>query len=141
MPRVVVCAKCAMDRPRFRAYFLHPRFWLLRRGLALLWLIVQLPCRVSLVLGLRWVRRCAGFPAASEEAGSLLINRWVERAIAGCSEQYLVSHRRNKMRPGSHGSRSPEGWLAALPPSMWGTRLAALAGSLTPMDRKPGRVL
>jgi KDO2-lipid IV(A) lauroyltransferase len=40
-----------MDRPRFQARFLHPRFWLLWLGLGLLWLIVQLPFRVLLVLG------------------------------------------------------------------------------------------
>ncbi|MBD9417274.1 lipid A biosynthesis lauroyl acyltransferase [Pseudomonas sp. PDM16] len=40
-----------MDRPQFRAYFLHPRFWLLWLGLGLLWLVVQLPYRVQLVLG------------------------------------------------------------------------------------------
>ena len=40
-----------MDRPRFRLYFLHPRFWPLWLGLALLWLIVQLPYRALLVLG------------------------------------------------------------------------------------------
>ncbi|WP_394561151.1 lipid A biosynthesis lauroyl acyltransferase [Aquipseudomonas alcaligenes] len=40
-----------MDRPQFRASFLHPRFWVLWLGLGLLWLIVQLPYRVLLVLG------------------------------------------------------------------------------------------
>lgn len=40
-----------MDRPQFRAYFLHPRFWLLWLGLGLLWLVVQLPYRVQLTLG------------------------------------------------------------------------------------------
>lgn len=40
-----------MDRPRFRAVFLHPRFWLLWLGLGLLWLIVQLPYRVLLGIG------------------------------------------------------------------------------------------
>ncbi|NER66554.1 lipid A biosynthesis lauroyl acyltransferase [Pseudomonas sp. MAFF212427] len=40
-----------MDRPRFRLYFLHPRFWPLWLGLAVLWLIVQLPYGVLLVLG------------------------------------------------------------------------------------------
>ncbi|MGA6096765.1 lipid A biosynthesis lauroyl acyltransferase [Stutzerimonas marianensis] len=40
-----------MDRPRFRASFLYPRFWLLWLGLGLLWLLVQLPYRVQLVLG------------------------------------------------------------------------------------------
>lgn len=40
-----------MDRPRFRASFLHPRFWLLWLGLALLWLVAQLPYRVLLLLG------------------------------------------------------------------------------------------
>ncbi|EJN38682.1 Lauroyl/myristoyl acyltransferase, partial [Pseudomonas sp. GM84] len=32
-----------MERPRFRPYFLHPRFWGLWLGLGLLWLVVQLP--------------------------------------------------------------------------------------------------
>lgn len=40
-----------MERSRFRAYFFHPRFWSLWLGLALLWLVVQLPYRVLLVLG------------------------------------------------------------------------------------------
>lgn len=40
-----------MDRPRFRACFLHPRFWLLWLGLGLLWLVIQLPYRVLLALG------------------------------------------------------------------------------------------
>ena len=44
-----------MDRPVFRAYFLHPRFWPLWLGLGLLWLITQLPYRVLLRLG-----RCLG---------------------------------------------------------------------------------
>ena len=29
-----------MDRPRFRAAFFHPRFWLLWLGLGVLWLVV-----------------------------------------------------------------------------------------------------
>ncbi|MCC6076969.1 lipid A biosynthesis lauroyl acyltransferase [Pseudomonas sp. GCM10022188] len=40
-----------MDRPRFRAAFLHPRFWPLWLGLALLWLVVQLPYAWLLGLG------------------------------------------------------------------------------------------
>jgi len=40
-----------MDRPVFRAYFLHPRFWLLWLGLGLLWLVAQLPYKVLLWLG------------------------------------------------------------------------------------------
>ena len=40
-----------MDRPRFRAVFFHPRFWLLWLGLGLLWLIVQLPYRALLAIG------------------------------------------------------------------------------------------
>ncbi|MEO4047711.1 lipid A biosynthesis lauroyl acyltransferase [Pseudomonas sp. CAU 1711] len=40
-----------MDRPQFRASFLHPRFWPLWLGLGLLWLVVQLPYRALLVLG------------------------------------------------------------------------------------------
>ncbi|WP_313087626.1 lipid A biosynthesis lauroyl acyltransferase [Pseudomonas sp.] len=40
-----------MDRPRFRRAFLHPRFWPLWVGLGLLWLVIQLPYRVLLLLG------------------------------------------------------------------------------------------
>ncbi|WP_421683868.1 lipid A biosynthesis lauroyl acyltransferase [Stutzerimonas urumqiensis] len=40
-----------MDRPRFRAYFLQPRFWPLWLGLGLLWLAVQLPYPMLLALG------------------------------------------------------------------------------------------
>jgi KDO2-lipid IV(A) lauroyltransferase len=40
-----------MDRPVFRGSFLHPRFWLLWLGMALLWLVAQLPYRVLLCLG------------------------------------------------------------------------------------------
>ena len=40
-----------MDRPQFRAYFLHPRFWPLWLGLGLLWLLVQLPYPLLLQLG------------------------------------------------------------------------------------------
>lgn len=40
-----------MDRPRFRSSFLHPRFWLLWLGFGLLWLVVQLPYRILLLLG------------------------------------------------------------------------------------------
>ena len=40
-----------MDRPQFRAYFLHPRFWPLWLGLGLLWLVALLPYRVLMLLG------------------------------------------------------------------------------------------
>ena len=40
-----------MDRPCFRAAFLHPRFWLLWLGLGVLWLVVQLPYALLLKLG------------------------------------------------------------------------------------------
>lgn len=40
-----------MERARFRAAFLHPRFWPLWLGLGLLWLVVQLPYAVLLQLG------------------------------------------------------------------------------------------
>jgi len=49
--RAFIGSGLPMDRPRFRATFLHPRFWLLWLGLGLLWLVVQLPYRVLLVLG------------------------------------------------------------------------------------------
>ncbi|RAU49265.1 MULTISPECIES: lipid A biosynthesis lauroyl acyltransferase [unclassified Pseudomonas] len=46
-----------MDRPRFRALFLHPRFWPLWLGLGVLWLVVQLPFRALVAIGraLGWV--------------------------------------------------------------------------------------
>jgi KDO2-lipid IV(A) lauroyltransferase len=40
-----------MDRPQFRSAFLHPRYWLLWLGFALLWLLAQLPYSVLLLLG------------------------------------------------------------------------------------------
>ncbi len=40
-----------MKHLRFDIAFLHPRYWLLWCGLALLWLITQLPYRVLLLLG------------------------------------------------------------------------------------------
>ena len=43
-----------MERPRFRRYFFHPRFWPLWLGLGALWLIVQLPYGALLKLG-RWL--------------------------------------------------------------------------------------
>jgi Kdo2-lipid IVA lauroyltransferase/acyltransferase len=43
-----------MDRPVFRGYFLHPRFWLLWLGLGLLWLVSLLPYSVLMRLG-RWL--------------------------------------------------------------------------------------
>ena len=43
-----------MERPRFRRYFLHPRFWPLWLGLGGLWLVVQLPYGALLCLG-RWL--------------------------------------------------------------------------------------
>ena len=40
-----------MERPTFRIAFLHPRYWLMWLGFALLWLIAQLPYVVLLLLG------------------------------------------------------------------------------------------
>lgn len=51
MPGFVVRPVSSMDRPSFRASFLHPRFWPLWIGLGLLWLVSQLPYRVLLLLG------------------------------------------------------------------------------------------
>ncbi|WP_220811064.1 lipid A biosynthesis lauroyl acyltransferase [Pseudomonas paralcaligenes] len=56
-----------MDRPQFRAHFLHPRFWLLWLGLGLLWLLVQLPYRVLLVFG-RWLGALMYHTAGSRPA-------------------------------------------------------------------------
>ncbi|MDB6050356.1 MAG: htrB 2 [Pseudomonas sp.] len=47
----IVLTEALMDRPRFRARFLHPRFWPLWLGLGLLWLVVQLPFRVLVAIG------------------------------------------------------------------------------------------
>lgn len=51
MRAFVVFSDFMMDRPAFRSYFLHPRFWPLWLGMGLLWLVVQLPYRWLLVLG------------------------------------------------------------------------------------------
>ncbi|WP_415845223.1 lipid A biosynthesis lauroyl acyltransferase [Stutzerimonas zhaodongensis] len=40
-----------MDRPRFSRAFLNPRYWPLWLGFGLLWLVVQLPYRLLLLLG------------------------------------------------------------------------------------------
>lgn len=78
-----------MERPRFRAAFLHPRFWPLWLGLGLLWLLTQLPypvlVRLGRVLG-GWMGRLAGsrrrivrrnlelcFPAMTQEARERLL--------------------------------------------------------------------
>ena len=54
MPGFVARAESFMDHPRFRAYFLHPRFWLLWLGLGALWLVSLLPYPVLMRLG-RWL--------------------------------------------------------------------------------------
>lgn len=78
-----------MERPRFRAAFLHPRFWPLWLGLGLLWLLTQLPypvlVRLGRVLG-GWMGRLAGsrrrivrrnlelcFPSMTSEARERLL--------------------------------------------------------------------
>lgn len=90
-----------MDRPRFRAAFLHPRFWLLWLGLGLLWLVVQLPYRALLglgrglgalmLLGARSRRRIAArnlelcFPELSgAERSRLLRENFASNGIAFC---------------------------------------------------------
>jgi KDO2-lipid IV(A) lauroyltransferase len=47
----IVLTEAVMDRPRFQARFLHPRFWPLWLGLGGLWLVVQLPFRVLVAIG------------------------------------------------------------------------------------------
>ncbi len=51
MRAFVIVSDFVMDRPPFRLYFLHPRFWPLWLGMGLLWLVVQLPYRWLLALG------------------------------------------------------------------------------------------
>lgn len=51
MRAFVLFSDFVMDRPAFRVYFLHPRFWPLWLGMGLLWLVVQLPYRWLLALG------------------------------------------------------------------------------------------
>jgi KDO2-lipid IV(A) lauroyltransferase len=51
MSRSFALLDVLMDRPRFSAAFLHPRFWPLWVGLGVLWLVVQLPYAVLLRLG------------------------------------------------------------------------------------------
>ena len=40
-----------MDTPAFKVAYLHPRYWLLWLGIALLWLLTLLPYRLLMVLG------------------------------------------------------------------------------------------
>lgn len=53
-----------MDRPQFRLYFLHPRFWLTWLALGLLWLGIQLPYSLVLAQG-RYLGRLAYWLAHS----------------------------------------------------------------------------
>ncbi|MDR6232482.1 lipid A biosynthesis lauroyl acyltransferase [Pseudomonas oryzihabitans] len=80
-----------MERPSFRLAFLNPRYWPLWLGLGLLWLLVQLPYGVLLLIaeGLGWVfyqvagqRRAIArrnlelcFPQLDERARELLLRR------------------------------------------------------------------
>src|SRR5690606_12931424 len=49
MPRFCLHGS-AMTRPGFKAALLHPRYWPMWLGLGLLWLLIQLPYRVLLLL-------------------------------------------------------------------------------------------
>ncbi len=79
-----------MDRPRFRAYFLHPRFWPLWLGLGLLWLVVQLPFRVLVAVG-----RVLGLIMYSFATDRRIIAR---RNLELCFPQYSVAERKRLLK-------------------------------------------
>lgn len=79
-----------MEGPRFRAYFLHPRFWPLWLGLGLLWLVTLLPYRVLLRLG-------RGLGALMYRLASSR-RQIVERNLQLCFPQLSASERQRLVR-------------------------------------------
>jgi len=90
MRAFVVFSDFVMDRPAFRIYFLHPRFWPLWLGMGLLWLVVQLPYRWLLVLG----RGLGGL--MYHLAGSR--RRIAERNLELCFPELSVGERQRLLR-------------------------------------------
>ncbi len=90
MRTFVVFSDFVMDRPAFRVYFLHPRFWPLWLGMGLLWLVVQLPYRWLLVLG----RGLGGL--MYHLAGSR--RRIAERNLELCFPELSVGERQRLLR-------------------------------------------
>ena len=90
MRAFVVFSDFVMDRPPFRLYFLHPRFWPLWLGMGLLWLVVQLPYRWLLVLG----RGLGGL--MYHLAGSR--RRIAERNLELCFPELSVGERQRLLR-------------------------------------------
>ncbi len=90
MRAFVVFSDFVMDRPAFRVYFLHPRFWPLWLGMGLLWLVVQLPYRWLLVLG----RGLGGL--MYHLAGSR--RRIAERNLELCFPELSVGERQRLLR-------------------------------------------
>ena len=79
-----------MDRPKFRIALLHPRYWLLWLGFALLWLIAQLPYAVLLLLG-RALGRLMLFLAKSRR-------HIVQRNLELCFPQLSPAEREQLLR-------------------------------------------
>lgn len=90
MRAFVLFSDFVMDRPAFRVYFLHPRFWPLWLGMGLLWLVVQLPYRWLLVLG----RGLGGL--MYHLAGSR--RRIAERNLELCFPELSVGERQRLLR-------------------------------------------
>jgi len=90
MRAFVVFSDFVMDRPAFRVYFLHPRFWPLWLGMGLLWLVVQLPYRWLLALG----RGLGGL--MYHLAGSR--RRIAERNLELCFPELSVGERQRLLR-------------------------------------------
>ncbi len=79
-----------MDRPQFRAYFLHPRFWLLWLGLGLLWLVSLLPYALLMRLG-RWLGGLMYHLARSRR-------HIVERNLELCFPELPIAERQHLLR-------------------------------------------
>ncbi len=87
MPAFVARVESSVDRPRFRAYFLHPRFWLLWLGLGALWLVSLLPYRVLMWLG----RRLGGLMFHLARSRRQIAARNLELCFPELSADELVS--------------------------------------------------
>jgi KDO2-lipid IV(A) lauroyltransferase len=90
MPGFLACPESLMNRPQFRAYFLHPRFWPLWLGLVLLWLVAQLPYALLMRLG-DWLGGLMLHLAKSRR-------RIVERNLELCFPQLSEAERQHLLR-------------------------------------------
>lgn len=105
-----------MDRPRFSSAFLHPRYWPLWFGLGLLWLVVQLPYPVLLMLGRglgALMYRLVGSRRGCRAQPRTVLSGKVARRTRASAEGELRLQRHRLLRDG-HGWWWPKARLARL---------------------------